>query len=95
MSKEDGDLYDIYELELMEDCLRNICDEARGMNEQEYEMAVLFDNPQIARYTEQLIGVATEEKVLIPEKISKSQEHYNDELTNSVKDFVEDVKKTF
>jgi len=92
----EGDLYDINQLELMEDCLRSICESARKMNEQEFEMAILFDDPQIARSTEQLIGVATEEKIdWKGDNITRSQQYHNDELTSVLKDFVEDVQKKF
>ena len=91
MTENSDDIYTTQQLELMEDCLHTICEVARGMSEMEFDMTIMFDNPQIARATEQLIGVATEERIAVP-SVERSQTQYNKELNDSIEKFIGEDK---
>ena len=91
MTEDNGDIYTIQQLEMMEDCLHTICEEARKMSNMEFDMTIMFDNPQIARATEQLIGIATEEKIALP-SVESSQGQHNEELNDVVNKFIGDDK---
>ena len=66
MSTEQEGIYSERQYHLFEDALRQICDEARSMDEGLYNGSPLIDNLRIARGFECLIGSATEEPISLP-----------------------------
>ena len=59
MSTEQEGIYSERQYHLFEDALRQICDEARSMDEGLYNGSPLIDNLRIARGFECLVGSAS------------------------------------